>query len=85
MVMAIDTELFKRAMHLSSEERAELALQLFLSLETDPLEQNVEQEWGAEIQRRIAANDGGEVGVMDADEAIAKAEASMDRRRGKRG
>jgi len=82
MDMPIATDLVERAMHLSREDRAELALQLIVSLETDPPDENVEQEWAAEIGRRIAAYDRGEMAAIDADEAISKAEASLDRRGG---
>ena len=78
--MAIEADLVERAMHLSMDERAELALQLILSLETEEPHADVEQEWAAEIERRIGAYERGEMAAVDADEALAKAEALLDHR-----
>ena len=76
--MPIQADLVERTMHLPLRDRAELARQLILSLETDPPENDVdvEQEWAAEIQRRIDAYDRGETISVDADEAIAKIRSS---------
>lgn len=63
-------------MHLSQSEPAELALQLIASLETDPPDENVDQDWAAEIERRIAAYNRGDVEAVDAEEAIARAHRS---------
>jgi putative addiction module component (TIGR02574 family) len=81
--MPIETDLVERAMHLPPRDHAELALQLIRSLETDAPDENVEQEWANEIERRIGEFDRGEVEALDADDAIARAEASF--KQGKQG
>ena len=77
--MSIEADLVERTMHLSPSDRADLALQLILSLETDPPDENVDQEWGAEIARRTAAYDRGEMSSVDARVAIARIRASLNR------
>jgi len=79
MNMSIEADLVERTMHLSPGDRADLALQLILSLETDPRDENVDQEWGAEIARRAAAYDRGEMLSVDARNSIARIRASLNR------
>jgi putative addiction module component (TIGR02574 family) len=56
------TELLKRALALSEEERAELAGSLLESLDGDPDDpQAVEAAWNEEIARRIEDLDSGKV------------------------
>ncbi len=54
------TALFRDASELSERDRATLAGLLIESLEADP-EPDVEAAWSDEIQRRVAAIDGGNV------------------------
>ena len=54
------TELYKRAMSLNAEERAELAGMLLDSLEIDE-DRNVEPSWLTEIEKRLEAIDSGAV------------------------
>jgi putative addiction module component (TIGR02574 family) len=75
--MPIEADLVQRTMHLSQSDRAELARQLIVSLETDPLDVNVDQAWEAEIARRITAYDQGEMTSVDARDAIARIRASL--------
>lgn len=60
-------ELLKQALELSIEERADLAAQILESLDSsdDP---EVQAAWQAEIERRMAQLDSGEVKPLSLDE-----------------
>jgi len=61
-------QLYDHALHLSDSERAELAAMLIESLDSE-LDQDVEQEWDKEIQRRTAELDQGVVHAIPWPEA----------------
>ena len=63
--MAVDTELMSRSLALSSQDRAEMAHRLLLSLEEDEPETGVEQVWADEIERRLGSVDQGKSVSID--------------------
>ena len=67
-------QLAHQAMKLTPEERIELAEKLWLSVDT--LEK-IEAAWNAEIERRVAQLDAGEVGTVFVDEVIAELRAKL--------
>jgi putative addiction module component (TIGR02574 family) len=63
--MSLTTErIFEDVLSLSEDQRAELAVRLLQSLdhESDP---DAEEAWAAEIERRCAAVDAGEITLSD--------------------
>jgi putative addiction module component (TIGR02574 family) len=68
------TALEAEALLLSPEERAELADHLLASLVT---EREVEDAWGEEIKRRIAAVESGEMALSSVEQAIARARQGL--------
>ena len=69
-------ELASKASALPPEERARLAEQLLESLQTNPSAE-VEAEWDAEIQSRIAALDSGASQPVPAAEVFAQVRRSL--------
>lgn len=63
-------------LHLSEEERAELAQKLLLSLEA-PSEDEIAEDWLAEAQRRARELDAGIIQPVPADEMRRKAQALL--------
>ncbi|HEV2946786.1 MAG TPA: addiction module protein [Gemmataceae bacterium] len=63
-------QLKSQASNLSAPERAELAYFLLSSLE--PVEEKVQEEWRAEIARRVAEIHKGSVSGRPADEVLAE-------------
>ncbi len=59
---------------LTAAERARLAERLIASLDEDA---EIEEAWAAEIERRIAEIESGQVEMIPAAEAVAKARASL--------
>jgi putative addiction module component (TIGR02574 family) len=55
--MALDTRTITKALELSAEDRAELARHLLLSLESDDFDQDAQQAWAKEIERRLEEAD----------------------------
>jgi len=70
-------ELFKQALELSVEERADLAAQILESLEAsdDP---SVQAAWQAEIERRMADVDSGAVKPISLDEFQRRLKSSLE-------
>lgn len=66
----------EQALHLSQEERAELAQKLLLSLDELP-EGDIQKEWIAEAQRRAKEIDQGRVSPISAEEVRKKAQALL--------
>ena len=64
------------ALHLSEEKRAELAQKLLLSLDA-PSEDEIAEDWIAEVQRRAHEIDEGTVQPIPADEVRRKALALL--------
>ena len=69
-------ELEEELLHLSEEERAELAKKLLLSLDS-PSENEIEEDWLAEAQRRARELDEGIVQPVPAEEVRRKAQALL--------
>lgn len=65
-------ELVERAQALAPQELERLVDQLLESL-NDPAAAELDAAWEAEIERRLAEYDGGEVQAIDAEEVFAKA------------
>jgi putative addiction module component (TIGR02574 family) len=66
----------EEALHLSEEERTELAQKLLLSLGS-PCENEIAEDWLAEAQRRARELDAGIVQPIPADEVRRKAKALL--------
>jgi putative addiction module component (TIGR02574 family) len=64
-------ELKEKAAELSETERAELALSLIESLD-GPTDDDVEEAWRAEIERRIGEIERGEVQLIPGEEVFAR-------------
>lgn len=64
-------ELKEKASQLSEAERADLALALIESLD-GTIDQNVEEAWRLEIERRIGQIERGEVQLIPGDEVFAR-------------
>lgn len=73
-------DLFREAEDLDERERATLAGLLLESLETEP-DSDVEAAWTAEIDRRMAQIDAGEVALIPWEEVKDKLLAQLDRER----
>ena len=65
------TDLFKQALDLDERDRATLAGLLIESLEEEP-EEDLEATWRAEIERRVAELESGEVNAVPWEEVKAK-------------
>jgi putative addiction module component (TIGR02574 family) len=65
-------ELAQRGISLSPQDRARLAELLLASIE-EPVRPDVEAAWDAEIERRLAAYDRGDLKAIDAEDVFAKA------------
>lgn len=65
-----------QAMKLSSDERADLADRLWLSVHS---REEIDAAWEDEIARRIAAIDAGTAELIPGDEVLAKADAVLKR------
>mgnify|MGYP001214347623 CR=1 FL=1 len=68
------SELAKRGKQLPPGERERLVDELLVSL-NEPAVADLDAAWSAEIERRLAAYDRGEVQALSADEVFAKARA----------
>ncbi len=70
-------ELFKQALELSVEERADLAAQILESLDAsdDP---SVQAAWQAEIERRMADVDSGAVKPISLDEFQRRLKSTLE-------
>ena len=72
--METQLEILESALKLTPGERAELAQRLLASLDEDS---EIEDAWAAEIERRIADVESGEVQVIPIAEALARVRASL--------
>jgi putative addiction module component (TIGR02574 family) len=77
MAMAIQSDLVDRAMHLSDDDRAELARRLILSLEPTAFDSDAEQAWDAEIARRLKEYNKGGVTPIDWRDATDRAQQAI--------
>ena len=65
----------ERAMTLTVSERAALAQRLLASLDDD---QEIDDAWAAELDRRIAAVESGEMKTIPIAEALAQVRATLE-------
>ena len=75
--MSIRPELRDELLHLSAEERQELADALYESLDDEPHDPEWERAWAAEIERRVQDVADGRVELLDADEVHADLRAEL--------
>lgn len=68
------SELAQRGKRLPREDRERLVDELLASL-NEPAVAQLDAAWSAEIERRLAAYDRGEIQALSADEVFAKARA----------
>ena len=78
--MAIASQILDVALSLNPEERAELAHTLLLSLEPGDVDEDADQEWAAEIRRRLQAIRDGQVALRDWDEALVSVRQAITKR-----
>ena len=64
-----------QVLKLTTSERAHLAERLIASLDED---EEIEEAWAAEVERRIAEIEGGHVQMIPAEEAIARAREGLE-------
>ena len=77
--MALEADFVNRALQLALEDRAELVHQLILSMETPEFDADADTKWEAEVERRAAAVDRGEVKLVDWRDAIDRARQAIRR------
>ena len=75
--MSTASDVLHAAMDLKSEERAEIAHQLLLSLEPDDFDEDVGQSWANEVRRRLQTIREGRVSLRDWDTALADLRQSI--------
>ncbi len=71
------TELINKALEMSSQDRAEMARQLILSLEPADTAADANEAWESEIERRLAKADRGETKLVDYRESVERARRSI--------
>jgi putative addiction module component (TIGR02574 family) len=71
------TELMNKAMELAADERAELARQLILSLDSPPPDSDADEAWNEEIERRLQRADRGDAKLIDWRESVERARKSL--------
>ena len=76
-VMAIRPELRAELLNLSSEERQELADDLYDSVASDALDPEWEAAWSSEIERRVQDILANRVALLDADDVHAELRAEL--------
>jgi putative addiction module component (TIGR02574 family) len=79
--MALDTATLAKALELSAKDRAELARQLLLSLESDEGDDDAEQAWAKEIDERLEKADRSK--AADWPTVLKRVRGSIRRNRGK--
>ncbi len=79
-------KLREEALELPTKARAKLAHDLLLSLEDEPFDSpaEVEEEWAAEIERRVQDVNEGRVNLVPAAEALRDVRANLKRVRARR-
>jgi Putative addiction module component len=75
--MTPTTDLFTRALELPLPERAALAHQLLLSLETEPFDPDSETLWDRELQARLERVEKGQFSARDWRDALADIRSSL--------
>ena len=82
--MATADELLSDALRLPPEERARLAHELLLSLESDGEDSEAEAEWARELERRAQEVIGGKVELVSPEEARRQVAEHLERLRRER-
>jgi putative addiction module component (TIGR02574 family) len=77
MTMSSPMDIFSLALQLPESDRALLAHQLILSLETDPFDGDVETAWQQEIGKRLRNIAAGEFTASDWREALDRVRRSI--------
>src|SRR6266508_3427146 len=80
----IADDLLKVALNLSKEDRAELARQLIVSLESGQSDADSDELWKAEIERRLAEVDRGEVKLIEWHASVQRIREMLEEQRRKR-
>ena len=80
----IADDLLKVALNLSKEDRAELARQLIVSLESGQSDADSDELWKAEIERRLAEVDRGEVKLIEWHDSVQRIREMLEEQRRKR-
>jgi putative addiction module component (TIGR02574 family) len=75
--MATPSQVLDAAMELNPQERAEVVHKLLLSLEPPGADEDAEQEWVAEVRRRLQAIRDGRTVLRDWDEALLEIRRSV--------
>ncbi len=75
--MATADDVLNAAMDLNSEDRAEVAHKLLLSLEPDDFDEDAAGAWADEIRRRLQAIREGRVVLRDWDDALSDIRRSI--------
>ena len=75
--MATASDVLNAAMDLKSEERAEVAHKLLLSLETDDFDEDADRAWADELRRRLQAIREGHVVPRDWEDALSDIRRSI--------
>ncbi len=82
--MATVDDLLSDALQLPPKERARLAHELLLSLETDGEDSDANTEWARELERRAQEVIGGEVELVSPEEARRQVNEHLERLRRER-
>lgn len=77
--MSLHAGLLDRVMDLSPKDRADLARRIILSLEAAEADPDAARAWEAEIERRLAQIDRGEVGLLDWRQAAERVRGNLKR------
>jgi putative addiction module component (TIGR02574 family) len=76
MTASVD-RVFREAIELDADDRAELALKLINSLDTAERSREVEQAWNAEAIRRLAEYDAGDTATVCSEDLHAEIEVDL--------
>ena len=79
--MTTPLDVLRAAKNLSPQERAEIAHELLLTLESEPFDENAEQNWAEVIRQRLTAIREGRVTLLDWDETLSEIRVSLQAER----
>lgn len=75
--MSNDVDVTTSALNLPPNKRAELAHRLLLSLDPPDFDDNIEEEWAAEVEKRLTAADRDETSLVEWRPAIERIRHSL--------
>jgi hypothetical protein len=78
--MTVEADVLIRALNLPTKDRAEIARQLILSLESCEPDQDADTAWEAEIERRLTLVDKGETQLLEWRESIDRVQKALKQR-----